>query len=81
FAVKGSMCTENNIAVVHDNGMFSAVNQLVKLILHSTGVDLDGVGTASSCPAHGGYLMGSGKLKLPLGYSYCTKRFAPAALR
>uniref|UniRef100_A0A131YDV1 Reprolysin n=1 Tax=Rhipicephalus appendiculatus TaxID=34631 RepID=A0A131YDV1_RHIAP len=81
FAVKGSMCTENNIAVVHDNGVFSAVNDLVKLVLHSVGVDIDGVGAASSCPAQGGYLMGRGKLKLPLGYSVCTRRLIQAALR
>ncbi|KAL3260396.1 hypothetical protein MRX96_016521 [Rhipicephalus microplus] len=49
--------------------------------LGRVGVDFDGVGKASNCPAHEGYLMGTGKLKLPLGYSLCTKRLVGAALR
>ncbi|XP_075722205.1 uncharacterized protein LOC119167582 isoform X3 [Rhipicephalus microplus] len=81
FAVKGSICTPNSIAVVRDDGTFAAVNEVVKLILHTVGVDFDGVGKASNCPAHEGYLMGTGKLKLPLGYSLCTKRLVGAALR
>ncbi|XP_075556981.1 uncharacterized protein LOC142589082 [Dermacentor variabilis] len=81
FATKGSICTKNNVVLVRDDGVYSAANKLVKVILNVLGVDVDGVGAASACSAHDGYLMGKGKLKVPLSFSPCTKRLLPIALR
>ncbi|KAL3260395.1 hypothetical protein MRX96_016520 [Rhipicephalus microplus] len=35
FALRGSMCTGQNIAVVKDDGVFDIVNHLVKALLHA----------------------------------------------
>uniref|UniRef100_A0A224YP54 Reprolysin n=1 Tax=Rhipicephalus zambeziensis TaxID=60191 RepID=A0A224YP54_9ACAR len=76
FAVKSGMCTKDDLIVVHDDGMFSGENNLLRYLLHSAGVDYDGSGTASRCSAFGGYLMGSGLLRLPLEFSHCTMALA-----
>ncbi|XP_037576179.1 uncharacterized protein LOC119458413 isoform X2 [Dermacentor silvarum] len=36
FAIKGSMCTADNIAVVQDDGNFLAVNKLAKILVHAS---------------------------------------------
>ncbi|XP_065281640.1 uncharacterized protein [Dermacentor albipictus] len=81
FAIKGSVCTPNNVVLVKDDGVYSAVDKLAKVIVHALGVDVDGSGAASRCSARDGYLMGKGKLKVPLSFSPCTKSLLPAALR
>uniref|UniRef100_A0A6G5A3E4 Metalloprotease n=1 Tax=Rhipicephalus microplus TaxID=6941 RepID=A0A6G5A3E4_RHIMP len=73
------MCTKDDLIVVHDDGMFSAENNLVRFFLHSAGVDYDGYGSAKQCCAFGGYLMGSGLPRLPLEFSHCTMRLAYGA--
>ncbi|KAL3194820.1 hypothetical protein MRX96_045904 [Rhipicephalus microplus] len=73
------MCTKDDLIVVHDDGMFSAENNLVRFFLHSSGVDYDGYGSAKQCSAFGGYLMGSGLPRLPLEFSHCTMRLAYGA--
>ncbi|XP_075556923.1 uncharacterized protein LOC142589014 [Dermacentor variabilis] len=80
FAIKGSMCTEQNIALVPDDGVFLAVNKLVKVIVHAIGVDVDGVGAAKRCYKPS-YLMGSGSLKQPFAFSSCTQQLVAPALR
>ncbi|XP_075556985.1 uncharacterized protein LOC142589085 isoform X4 [Dermacentor variabilis] len=35
FAVKGGICTGSNVAMVKDDGSFSAVNSIVKVFLHA----------------------------------------------
>lgn len=81
FAMKGSICTKNNVVLVTDDGVYSAVNKLAKVIVHAIGVDVDGSGAAIGCPAHDGHLMGKGNLKLPLDFSRCTKKLFAGALR
>ncbi|XP_049276296.1 uncharacterized protein LOC119374269 isoform X8 [Rhipicephalus sanguineus] len=81
FAVKQGMCTKDHLIVVHDDGMFSGENNLVRFLLHSAGVDYDGYGFAVPCQASGGYLMGSVVPRLPLEFSYCTMDLVPRALR
>lgn len=81
FAMKGSICTKNNVVLVTDDGVYSAVNKLAKVIVHAIGVDVDGSGAASGCSAHDGHLMGKGNLKLPLDFSRCTKNLFAGALR
>lgn len=80
FALKGGMCTRDNIVLVKDDGSFSAVNLLVKLLVHSMGVDMDGLGAAGYCRKDEGHLMGT-DLHLPLTFSHCTKRLLQEALR
>ncbi|KAL1442639.1 hypothetical protein MTO96_046322, partial [Rhipicephalus appendiculatus] len=52
------MCTNGDLIVVHDDGMLSGENNLVRFFLHSAGIDYDGAGYARPCNAFGGYLMG-----------------------
>nr|XP_054928891.1 A disintegrin and metalloproteinase with thrombospondin motifs 13-like isoform X1 [Dermacentor andersoni] len=79
-AVKGSMCTPHNFILLKDDGSFSAVNNIAKLIVHSFGVDMDGAGTARCCRRGDGFLMGT-EPRLPLAFSECTLHLLPAALR
>ncbi|XP_037576899.2 uncharacterized protein LOC119459142 [Dermacentor silvarum] len=81
FSVKGGICTADNISLVKDDGVFGAVNLLVKIFLHAAGVDFDGFGAAIGCPANQGYLMGGKKLHLPLQFSRCSMSLVHAALR
>ncbi|XP_075556984.1 uncharacterized protein LOC142589085 isoform X3 [Dermacentor variabilis] len=80
FAVKGGICTGSNVAMVKDDGSFSAVNSIVKVFLHAMGVDMDGVGAAARCSANAGHLMGKGLLNVPLSFSECSRSLAQAAL-
>lgn len=72
FAIKGSMCTADNIAVVQDDGNFLAVNKLAKILVHAMNVDVDGDGAAIRCRKDDGFLMGDGQFRLPLAFSTCT---------
>ncbi|XP_070378701.1 uncharacterized protein [Dermacentor albipictus] len=80
FALKGSLCTPDNLVLVKDDGSFLAVNNLVKVFLNSMGIDVDGVGAACSCRSDEGHLMGT-DLHLPLTFSDCTMRQLPEAIR
>ncbi|XP_075554525.1 uncharacterized protein LOC142587412 isoform X2 [Dermacentor variabilis] len=80
FALKGSLCTPDNLVLVKDDGSFLAVNTLVKVFLNSMGIDVDGVGAAGSCRNDEGHLMGT-DLHLPLTFSECTMRQLPEAIR
>nr|XP_050037688.2 uncharacterized protein LOC126534455 isoform X2 [Dermacentor andersoni] len=80
FALKGSLCTQDNFVLVKDDGSFLAVNTLVKVFLNSMGIDVDGVGAADSCRNDEGHLMGT-DLHLPLAFSECTMRQLPEAIR
>ncbi|XP_049267157.1 uncharacterized protein LOC119373937 [Rhipicephalus sanguineus] len=80
FALRGSMCTGQSIAVVKDDGVFDIVNHLVKVMLHAFGVYFDGDGLARKCLNSDGFLMGKGKLNLPFAFSHCTKAQIAAVL-
>ncbi|KAL1445158.1 hypothetical protein MTO96_045161, partial [Rhipicephalus appendiculatus] len=80
FALRGGMCTGQNVAVVKDDGAFEMVNHLLKSMLHAFGVDLDGEGFARKCPNSGGFLMGKENFHIPLSFSYCTKAQVGAVL-
>uniref|UniRef100_A0A6G5A7T4 Putative metalloprotease n=1 Tax=Rhipicephalus microplus TaxID=6941 RepID=A0A6G5A7T4_RHIMP len=80
FALRGSMCTGQNIAVVKDDGVFDIVNHLVKALLHAFGVDLDGEGFARKCSNSDGFLLGKGNANVPYSFSRCTKAQIAAVL-